>query len=102
MAPQRTVRAGRYRPALSAVPGQIPMATNSRPLSRCRGVYIIDGSDGTHRDEEAAMPASIKIAVAGATGRVGRPVVELLEAGGPRGLPMFPAPRGGVGKGGGF
>ena len=34
------------------------------------------------------MPASIKIAVAGATGRVGRPVVELLEAGGHDVVPM--------------
>jgi uncharacterized protein YbjT (DUF2867 family) len=64
------------------------MATNGRPLSRSRGVYTIDGSDGAYQNEEASMPASMKIAVAGATGRVGRRVVELLEAGGHDVVPM--------------
>jgi uncharacterized protein YbjT (DUF2867 family) len=49
---------------------------------------MIDGSAGTNQDEEAAMPASMRIAVAGATGRVGTRVVELLEAGGHDVMPM--------------
>jgi uncharacterized protein YbjT (DUF2867 family) len=87
MAPQR----GPYGPLPASTLGRlraVSMATNSRPLFRCGGVYIIEGSDGTHQDEVAAMPALMKIAVAGATGRVGSRVVELLAAGGHDAVPM--------------
>jgi uncharacterized protein YbjT (DUF2867 family) len=49
---------------------------------------FVAAPSGTHQDEEAAMPASMTIAVAGATGRVGSRVVELLDAGGHDVVPM--------------